>query len=274
MCANEVSLCLYGVGFKFFFADKKTKDCFEGFFSPFLEEASPEHVFLVEEEKIHLNGKPISEPFPDASLLLDALISHMHGLLFEAVKEFLVIHAGAVKKDGRLFLFPGFSGSGKSTIVAWFALNGWEYLGDDLVFVGFKDKKIYPYPTPLRLKDPPHKLRLALENQSGLKIAQKFPCQGKPFYYLQPERVLKTCFDLAKLETFIFPVFLPKAPLSLKPFTAGDVFKALLSHAINFSSYPQEAFDLVFELSKKTPGREFTFSKLSHLDAILPEGRP
>jgi len=271
MLTHELTLSLFGIGFKFFFEDKKTKNRLEKYFSPFLKNIPPQHVFWVEKEKIRIDqagGNEIfSEPFP----LIDTLITNINALLFKEVKEFLIIHAGAVKKEGRLLFLPGFSGSGKSTTTALFVLHGWEFLGDDLIFINLKDKKIYPYPIPLRLKDPPQKLKTLAESASDLK-AEKFIWEGQDFLYLLPERGLKTSFDLEELGALLFPLFSPGKSFSLRQLNATDIFKRLFAHSINFPSCPREAFDLAFALSKKAVGHEITFDHFDHLENAVREG--
>jgi hypothetical protein len=265
MLTHELSLSLFGVGFKFFFEDKKTKNRLEEYFSPFLKNIPHQHVFLVEKEKIRIDQEGGNEIFSEAFPLIDALITNINALLFKEVKEFLIVHAGVVKKKERLLFFPGFSGSGKSTVTALFVLQGWEFLGDDLIFINLKDKKIYPYPIPLRLKAPPEKLKALAESASDLK-AEKFIWEGQDFLYLLPEKVLKASFDSEDLDALLFPLFSPGNSFSLRQLNATDIFKRLLTHSINFPSCPREAFDLAFALSKKAAGHEITFGHFEHLE--------
>ena len=265
MLTDELTLSLFGVGFKFFFEDKKTKNRLEEYFSPFLKNIPHQHVFFVGKEKIRIDQAGGNEIFSEAFPLIDALITNINALLFKEVKEFLIIHAGVVKKEERLLFFPGFSGSGKSTITALFVLQGWEFLGDDLIFINLKDKKIYPYPIPLRLKDPPQKLKALAESAFDLK-AEKFIWEGQDFLYLLPERALKTSFDSGDLDELLFPLFSPGKSFSLRQLNATDIFKKLLTHSINFPSCPREAFDLAFALSKKAVGHEITFGHFEHLE--------
>jgi hypothetical protein len=270
MLTNELTLSLFGIGFKFFFEDKKTKNRVEKYFSPFLRNIPPQHVFWVEKEKIRIDQTGGNEIFPETFPLIDALLANINALLFKEVSEFLIIHAGSVKKEGRLLFVPGFSGSGKSTTTAFFVLRGWEFLGDDLIFINLKDNKIYPYPIPLRLKNPPQKLKALAESASDLK-AEKFIWESQDFLYLLPERSLKTSFDLEDLDALLFPLFSPGKSFSLQQLNATDIFKRLLTHSINFPSCPREAFDLAFALSKKAVGHEITFGRFEHLEHAVRE---
>jgi len=143
-------------------------------------------------------------------------------------------------------------------------------LGDDLIFINLKDKKIYPYPLPLRLKAPPQKVKALAKSVSDLK-AEKFNWEGRDFLYLLPERSLKTSFDLGDLDALLFPLFCPGKSFSLRQLNATDIFKRLLIYSINFPSCPREAFDLAFALSKKAVGHEITFGHFEHLEDAVRE---
>jgi hypothetical protein len=57
------------------------------------------------------------------------------------------LHSGAVVEPGtqRGVLFPGVSGSGKSTITLQLVANGWQYLTDDILYLNDADKvRAYP----------------------------------------------------------------------------------------------------------------------------------
>jgi hypothetical protein len=58
------------------------------------------------------------------------------------------LHSGAVVEPGtqRGVLFPGVSGSGKSTITLQLIASGWQYLTDDIVYLNDADKVMRAYP--------------------------------------------------------------------------------------------------------------------------------
>lgn len=62
------------------------------------------------------------------------------------VKRFLVLHGGAVEKDGKSILFLGGHASGKTTAVSGFCKNSWGYLGEDMVMLSLNDLKVFPTP--------------------------------------------------------------------------------------------------------------------------------
>jgi hypothetical protein len=64
---------------------------------------------------------------------------------------FYPVHASAVEKDGKAYVFTGFGGVGKTTLGLYLAENGYRLMGDNFVFL--KDGKVYPYPEMLRVTD-------------------------------------------------------------------------------------------------------------------------
>lgn len=77
------------------------------------------------------------------------------------------LHAGAVCKDERCLILPGQSGNGKSTLTSWLVMNGFQYLTDELVFLG-SDAQVLPMTRPISLKvNSSHESWLLPENVSG-----------------------------------------------------------------------------------------------------------
>ncbi|MCP4513786.1 MAG: hypothetical protein GY824_00965, partial [Delftia sp.] len=66
-----------------------------------------------------------------AELLLGETCHH----LADRSRGGLLFHAAGLAWQGRGLLLPGGIGAGKSTLAAWLASRGWDYLTDELVFV-------------------------------------------------------------------------------------------------------------------------------------------
>ena len=65
----------------------------------------------------------------------------------------LVLHAGAVERDGRVAVIVGRSGAGKSTLTAHLVQQGFAYLSDEVAAVDPADGAVTPYPKALGLHD-------------------------------------------------------------------------------------------------------------------------
>lgn len=64
-------------------------------------------------------------------------------------KGYSIVHASAVSKNGKAYLFPAQSGAGKTTTAVYFAENGYNFLGDD--FVILYNGNVISYLTPLNI---------------------------------------------------------------------------------------------------------------------------
>ena len=65
----------------------------------------------------------------------------------------LLVHAGAVERDGRVAIVAGNSGRGKSTLTAALVRHGLSYLSDELAIVDLATRQVSPYPKALELDD-------------------------------------------------------------------------------------------------------------------------
>ena len=67
--------------------------------------------------------------------------------------QFAIVHAAAVEKDGRGYIFPGAPGSGKSTLCAALVCRGWRLLSDEMAMISLNDGLIWPIVRPVSLKN-------------------------------------------------------------------------------------------------------------------------
>ena len=75
----------------------------------------------------------------------------------------ILLHAGAVEKDGKAYLFPASGGVGKTAMVTELSKRGYKYLADDWVIVG-TDGMAYPLLKTIHMFD---------YNLSDITIAKK-----------------------------------------------------------------------------------------------------
>ena len=95
---------------------------------------------------------------PDA-----APLSLAHGLLAAEMgmnlqmalgqKQYLLLHAATVEKDGRALIMTGESGAGKSTLAALLGERGWRLMGDEFALLDLEDGQLLPFPRAVSLKN-------------------------------------------------------------------------------------------------------------------------
>jgi HprK-related kinase A len=95
---------------------------------------------------------------PDA-----APLSLAHGLLAAEMgmnlqmalgqKNWLLLHAATVEKDGRALIMTGESGAGKSTLAALLGERGWRLMGDEFALLDMASGDLMPFPRAVSLKN-------------------------------------------------------------------------------------------------------------------------
>jgi HprK-related kinase A len=95
---------------------------------------------------------------PDA-----APLSLAHGLLAAEMgmnlqmalgqKNYLLLHAATVEKDGRGLVMTGESGAGKSTLAALLGERGWRLMGDEFALLDMASGDLMPFPRAVSLKN-------------------------------------------------------------------------------------------------------------------------
>ena len=78
------------------------------------------------------------------------ILEYCEGLMWWNNKTFL--HAGAVSKNGKTFVFTGGGGVGKTSLVLNFVKRGYDYIGDDWILLG-KNGVAYPLPKTVHIFD-------------------------------------------------------------------------------------------------------------------------
>ncbi len=94
----------------------------------------------------------LQESIDTGQAVLPGLIYQLARLVSEPERYRLYLHAATVRRHDHTILLCGRGGSGKSTLTAAFAHNGWGYLGDDVCLVEHDSNRVRPIPFPLCCK--------------------------------------------------------------------------------------------------------------------------
>ena len=71
----------------------------------------------------------------------------------EALRDYVLIHAGVIARGEGGIVVPGGSGAGKSTLVAALNLDGFRYFSDEIAVVDGRSSRLYPFPKAICLKE-------------------------------------------------------------------------------------------------------------------------
>ena len=94
-------------------------------------------------------------------------------IIMSACMGYTALHAACVVINGRAVLFSGKSGSGKSSLAAWFYLGGYKVLSDDVIYAQQSvDGDIMIYPSVPRVKLSAQSLSLLGQTTHGLEMVE------------------------------------------------------------------------------------------------------
>ena len=159
-----------------------------------------------------------------------------------------IIHASSVVKNGKAVIFAGKSGTGKSSLALIMGLEGWGFIGDDIVLV---DKGVNGATRAFCLGD-----NLA-RDIIGKEVPHiKGTKRGKNYLYIDP------CQINIQIISSVLPVshiiFLEKGlkENKLKQLTPAMTLQRLIENLFDTSNYFKEKLDILIDATEKASGAE------------------
>jgi hypothetical protein len=179
----------------------------------------------------------------------------------------LVIHAGAVARDGMALLLPGVSGAGKTTLTYALAARGWLTLTDDLLALDSApddpDGKMLAQPCQRCGHVSPTTLELLAE----VGVALEGPVAGLARYH-RPQ----VWAEAAPVRYVIAPQYQTDAACALTPLTQAETAALLMK-----SSFLQRNVDYhqqwqaAVRTAAQTQGWQLTYGRLSEAFSMIDQ---
>jgi HprK-related kinase A len=195
-------------------------------------------------------------------ILPDAMpMSLEHGLLAAEMgmnlqmalgqKQFLLLHAASVEKDGRALILTGESGAGKSTLAALLGERGWRLMGDEFALVDLDGGQLLPFPRVVSLKNG------AIAVMEAAVAADRFGprLENTPkgtIRHLRPrDDALARMREPAEPALVLFPRF--GAEGAIRPVGQAEVFMRLTQASTNYVALGQAGFEALTRLVSSCP---------------------
>ena len=117
------------------------------------------------------------------------------------------IHAGAVTHSDIGLVLPGSSGAGKSTLVTQLLRLGARYYSDEYAVIDERGR-LHPFPSLIRLKEPPRAIRRVRPQELGARIGE----------------------EPSKVGLIAFPAFMADSDFRIEELTRSQASLYLLQH--------------------------------------------
>jgi hypothetical protein len=184
-------------------------------------------------------------------------------------RDYVMLHAAALERDGRILLVPGESGSGKSTVAAALLKRGFRYQSDEFAPLS-ADLTVWPYPLPLRLRET--SLRVLPDLAPEVTIGpQAFRVDGEWVFHGLPAPSLVLSEGRRPVGAVLFPRRTTGIPTPIRPLKAGPAALELMACTINGHVLGERGFHVAVDLVAGVPSYELARGDLGRAAAIVDD---
>ena len=160
---------------------------------------------------------------------INRAVWELHRAVHDQVRDFLLLHAGAVVRDGDAILMPAETASGKSSLTLGLLERGASYLSDDLAALDPVTNRVYPFPKRIKL------IPDTLEFFPGLE--ERLADRDLPFTqwerFVRPEDVGASVAEPAIVKWVVFPTADFDGPPVLEPITRAASVTEMAANCLN-----------------------------------------
>lgn len=176
--------------------------------------------------------------------------------------EYHAVHAAAFAVENRGILFPGNSGSGKSSLAAWLTWKGYDYLTDELVLLS-RNGHMHSFTRPISLKSSAFEALSQHASFCGEDILS-----GEKGVMI-PHRCLNPDWNGASpvLDTIIYPEFIEGHSPTLTRLSSAQSCLKLMGCHVNARNIPDHGFADLANLTRHATSYDCKFGSF---DDILP----
>ena len=219
------------------------------------------------------DGQQPFDPFP-ADSPLPLFEWGCNWLIGRRLNDLLLLHSGALERDGLALLLPALPGSGKSTLTAALSLRGWRLLSDEFGAYDPSAGEFVPVLKPVGLKN--QSIDVIRRWAPGAALGPEFPNTRKgtvAHLSALPEAVAQRHVR-ARPGAVVLPKWEAGSATRWEPLAEHVLFSALAFNAFNYSLLGAVGFEAVVKLVRECPAWQLIYSDLDEalatIDGVWP----
>ncbi|MGH2547688.1 MAG: hypothetical protein ACRDHJ_12525 [Actinomycetota bacterium] len=183
-----------------------------------------------------------------ATDLLNYAIWDLHALVSKRTRDFLLLHAGAVTKEGGAVMLPAPPDSGKSTLTIALLEAGFDYLSDELGAIDPVTGGIYPYPKRIWVTEGSLEffpgLADRLQDRGGLSA-------GLLKRYIRPEDLDAAVGSAGPVRLVVFPTSDHQGAPRLTRMSRAETVHHLAANTFNMPTYGERGLARLSQIARE-----------------------
>lgn len=213
----------------------------------------------------------VFSPFP-ADAPLPLFEWGCNWLIGQRLNHLLLLHAGALERDGLALVLPATPGSGKSTLTAALAQRGWRLLSDEFGVFDPAQGLFKAMLKPVALKNASIDVlrRFAPEARMGPEFPKTR--KGTVAHLAASADAVARRHEGARPGAVVLPRWEAGSKTRWQVISPETAFSALAFNAFNYQLVGEAAFDAVVGLARACPAWELVYSDLDDAIRTLDNG--
>lgn len=228
------------------------------------------HRWLHPQARFLIDGETPFKPLP-ADQALPMFEWGLNYAIAAQAHQYLVVHAAAIERNGKVAILPGAPGAGKSTLTAALVQRGWRLLSDELALIRPSDAQVVPLARPMNLKNRSIALMRDFAPAAIFSDEIHDTAKGTVALMRAPDDSIARSTEAAPVGWVVFPRWQADAAPRLDPWSKAAGLMEIAHNSMNYSLHGAAGFTLLADIFAHAGCYRFTYSKLD--DAIAAFAR-
>jgi HprK-related kinase A len=223
--------------------------------------------------RFQCDGRQPFETFPAGSPL-PLFEWGCNWLIGQRLNDLLLLHAGAVERNGLVLVLPAVPGSGKSTLTAALSQHGWRLLSDEFGAFDPESQTFRAVLKPIALKNT--SIDVIRQFAPQAVFGPEFPKTRKgTVAHLAPSLdAVARRHEAARPGGVVLPKWVAGSSTRFEPLPENVLFPALAFNAFNYSLLGAVGFRSVVRMVRQCPAWRLVYSDLDDALATIESAWP